>query len=112
MVFDNIGGKKTKHSIFFFEKRQEKKKDIRFFHVSSQRQNNNIDVPRGKIEHFKGFPRRFAHAQKYQNKDSSRRRYPGYQRSSFQRKYLDLWRPSVEILSRMCQTNSCRKNQR
>ena len=38
--------------------------------------------------------------------------YPGYQRSSFQRKYLDLWRPSVEILSRMCQSNSCRKNQR
>ena len=74
MEFDNIGGKKTKHSIFFFEKRQEKKKDIRFFHVSSQRQNNNIDVPRGKIERFKGFPRRFAHAQKYQNKDSSRRR--------------------------------------
>ena len=39
-------------------------------------------------------------------------RYPGYQRSSFQRKYLDLWRPTVEILSRMCQSDSCRKNQR
>ena len=38
--------------------------------------------------------------------------YPEYQRSSFQRKYLDLWRPSVEILSRTCLSNSCRKNQR
>ena len=38
--------------------------------------------------------------------------YPEYERQSFQRKYLNLWRPSVEILSRMCQSNRYRKNQR
>ena len=31
---------------------------------------------------------------------------PWVSRSSFQRKYLDLWRPTVEILSRMCQSYS------
>ena len=35
--------------------------------------------------------------------------YPEYQRLSFQ---INLWRPSVEILSRMCQSNSYKKNQR
>ena len=46
------------------------------------------------------------------NHKSGEAGYPGYQMSSFQRKYLDLWRPSVEISSRMCQSNSCRNNQR
>ena len=35
--------------------------------------------------------------------------YPEYQRLNFQ---INVWRPSVEISWRMCQSNCCRKNQR